>query len=406
MPLAITEPLYDPLVTSWRGEPYETYRVLRDEHPVYHCGPRDTYVLSRFDDVRQAARDWKRLSSTPSVDLDETGDAMLGAGSFIDTDPPDHARMRKVIRARFNPVSIRQRFEDAIRRDISRRVEQLLERGGGDFARDLAWGLPVAMVCMLMGVPTEDVSRLRPWFEDLASRCEGDPTPPAHASQAAASLRDYLCESVNERVRHPQDDLLGDLASGMRAGTLSADEVRGMCVLLCLAGTETTASLIGNSLYLLGQHLPARDSLSRNPTQIPRAVEEVIRLESPVQYLARTATTDFEMHGVTVNRGSRVVLLWGAANRDERAFPAADTIDFGRTKSRHVGFGEGIHHCIGAPLARMECRMVLEAIVPHVDYAFDGPVVRMPSHSARGFSSLPVACKGGRRASVTPGGSG
>jgi cytochrome P450 len=393
MSIAATEPLYDPLVTPWQGDPYTVYGRLRDNHPVYYCGPRGVYVLSRFADVRQAARDWGLFSSAPSVDFDDTGDALLGDGSFIDTDPPDHQRMRKVIQHRFNPTIVRQRFGGGIRRYLDQRVDQLLESERVDLARDLAWALPVATVCMLMGVPSRDVSALRPWFEDLACRRVGDPTPPGHARRAAASLREYLCASVDERLLRPEDDLLGDLAEGLRSGTITRDEVRGICVLLCLAGSETTASLIGNCLLFLDRHPALREALRREPTWIPRAVEEVVRLESPVQYLARTASREFELHDTVVSEGARVILLWGAANRDERAFAEPDAPDLGRTRPRHVGFGEGIHHCIGAPLARLEARLALESILARVDFVLDGPVVRMPSHSAFGLSSLPAVCR-------------
>jgi cytochrome P450 len=378
---------FDPLV---QDEPYAAYRELREAWPVYRNEARGFWALSRFEDVQRAAREWAAFSSAEGVNLDDTL-SLTGDGNFIAADPPDHDRLRRVVRGRFTP-SVVAGMEGEIRHDVRRALRAAAREGGFDAAEALAWAIPVRTIARLLALPIGDEPLLRRWLRAVIHREAQSDRLPATARAAARELRGYLVAHLAARRGRPGDDLLSDIVAEQARGELEEAELPGLCVLLFVAGTETVADFIGNALVALAEHPEQRALLVAQPQLASAAVEELLRFESPVQYQVRTATADAELHSVTIAAGDRVALLWGAANRDERRWERADELDVTREAKRNLAFGEGIHHCLGAPLARLQGRIVLEEMVQAMPaYRLDGPVERIATHNTRGVARLPLA---------------
>ena len=380
---------YDPFL--FYEDPYPVYRRLRDEAPVYLNRERSIWVLSRFDDVQRAGRDWRTFSSAEGVDID---DSRLGPGSFLDADPPRHDELRKILHADFAPASL-GRLEPLIAAKVDALVGSLIEREQVDLVGELARRLPVSVVCDLLGAPAEDHAQLERWYADMLYREPGRSEVPEIAEHATREIRRYIVDAVTERLRSPRGDLLSTIAAAHGEGRLSMDEVDGMCRLLLLAGVHTTSSLIANALMLLEERPDDRRALGADPARIPDAIEELLRYLAPVQSGARVTTDEVEIHDVSVPRGERVLLLWASANRDERRFPDPDVLDLGRRPLRNVAFGEGIHFCLGAPLARLEARIAFEALFTRIpEYEIVGPVERHFTFLERGIARLPAVVQG------------
>jgi cytochrome P450 len=378
---------FDPLAQE---EPYDAYRLLRDELPAYRDEARGFWALSRFEDVQRAARGWRGLSSAAGVNLDDTI-SLTGAGNLIVADPPDHDRLRRVVRGRFTPAAVAE-TEPWVRADVRRTLAAAARDGGFDAAARLAWALPVRTISRLLGLPVADEPALGQGLRAVIRREPDHDRLPASARDAGRRLRTYFVDHVDARRAESRDDLLSDIVRAERAGELDPAEVAGLCILLYVAGTETVADFVGNALAALAGHPEQRARLAGEPQRMAAAVEELLRFESPVQYQARTATLDLEFHGATIPAGSAVVLLWGSANRDERRWERADELDVTREHRRHLAFGEGIHHCLGAPLARLQGRIVLEEVLRLApDYRLDGEIERIATHNTRGVERLPIA---------------
>ena len=221
------------------------------------------------------------------------------------------------------------------------------------------------MICRLLGVPPADDELVHGLVVELETRHPGDDLQSSgHKLVALRQLQRYAEELAAQKRQAPGDDLMSHLVASEAKGELRGEEIPGMTVLLFAAGTETTASLIGNALFLLAEHRDAQKELRRTPVDlVDAAIEESLRMESPVQYLARQSTTSMRIHDVEVPKGADVILIYGAANRDERRFERAETFDIHRPAQRHLAFGEGIHFCLGAPLARLEARIALPAFL-------------------------------------------
>jgi len=241
------------------------------------------------------------------------------------------------------------------------------------------------------GFPEADHDDLLDSFGEMLERDRGRRELPARAVAARDRVREYIAALADERRGSRQEDLLSFLVDAEAAGQLTADELLGSSMLLFVAGITTTSGLISNSLLHLDRYPEQRALIAADPSLIPAAVEELLRFDPPIQTLARTATRDVEAYGETIPAGARVALLWGSANRDERRWPDPDRLDLRRPPLRHVAFGDGIHHCLGAPLARLEARIVFEELFPRIpEYAVAGPVVRVRTPTDRALESLPV----------------
>jgi cytochrome P450 len=384
--------LWDTLVPL--DDPYPLYRRLRDEAPVYHDVRRDMWVLSRFDDVHAAAKDWETFSSSAGGtgnDVDDTYQLFLPAGDLPAADPPLHTRLRGALRMAFSPSSLRVRFEPAVRVKVSELIDAFDGTGHADFAMDLARPLPGSTMFTWFGFPEDDHPMLLGWFGEMLDRVTGQRALPPGAVAARDRMREYIKDEARGRRTRPRDDLVSFLVQAEEAGQISADELLGASLLLFIAGITTTSGLISNSLLHLATFPRQRKLMRRAPLIIPPAIEELLRYDAPIQALARTTTRDVELHRRVIPAGARVVLVWGSANRDERRWPDPDTLDIRRDPQRHVSFGEGIHHCLGAPLARLEAKIAFEELFRRIpDYAVAGPILRVPTPTDRALESLPV----------------
>ena len=389
----------DDLAASWNpllpdDDPYPGYRRLRDESPLHHAEALDLWALSRFDDVQAAAKDWETFSTSQGGrgnDLDDTYQLFLPAGDMAGVDPPVHTRLRAALRLAFSPSSLRSKFEPIVRRKVVELIDEFADRGHADFARDLARPLPGSTMFSWFGFPEADHPALLEWFGGLLERDAGVGALPERAIAARDRMRGYMGEQAAERRVTPRDDLMSHLVAAQDAGEISGDELLGASMLLFVAGITTTSGLISNSLLHLDRFPDQRDRIRDNPAVIPAAIEELVRFDAPIQVLGRTATRPVELHDGVIPEGGRVALIWASANRDERRWVDPDRLDIDREPQRHVSFGDGIHHCLGAPLARLEAKIVFEELFRRIpEYAVTGPIVRIKTPTDRALESLPV----------------
>ena len=389
--------LYDPFDLATQEDPYDHYQTMRDRYPAYYNAERDFWTVSRFADVQAVARDWERYSNIRGVELDDTQDfypRTFGPGIVIHYDPPDHSRIRKVVHQWFTPKGVKA-LEERIRGYVHGMLDDLESAGTVDLAEQFAWRLPVTTTSSILGFPESDHRWLEGLMYDFEARqSEPDQSDlfeiPDSARQAGAQIAEYINAQIELRRKDPKDDLLSVMVEAERQGVLEWDEPRGLTFILVLAGIDTTACLISNGLHRLAELPDRRAQWLAQPDLLPAAIEELIRWESPIPGLARQTTEEISLHGETIPADSRVWLCFAAANRDERRFENPEVLDFDREKPpRHIAFGEGIHHCIGAPLARLESRVAFDEFWRRFpDYEIVGPNERLHQHTTRGWAQL------------------
>jgi cytochrome P450 len=362
---------YDPYDRVIDANPHPVWRRLRDEAPLYYNAAYDFYALSRFEDVLAASTDWRTYSSARGtvlemIDTSPEGAAMFGGdggGMMIFMDPPRHDDLRRLVSRAFTPRRVAA-LDARIRELCADFLDPQIGAGGFDFLEDFGAKIPAMVIGALLGVPKEDQDQLRIWG-DWLMRYEPDGLS-AEKAEAMGLLHEYLAAMVKDRERNPRDDMVSDLVNSeitLDDGTvrrLTRSEVHSFFTLLQLAGSETTARLLGWGAVLLARHPEQRAKLVADPSLVNNAVEELLRYEAPSPIQARFVTTDVEWHGQTVPANSKIALLTGSAGRDERKFPDADVFDVERKFDRHVTFGYGVHFCLGASLARMEGQLVLD----------------------------------------------
>jgi cytochrome P450 len=360
-----------------RADPYPGYARLRETEPVWEAGP-GFLVLSRHDDCARVLRDprFGHLEGDEAefprrrmrnIARDGTDGEREPVRSFLMLNPPDHTRLRRLVSRSFTP----RRVEELAPR-IGALTEELLDAVAGRSAFDvvaaLASPLPVAVICELLGVPAGDRPHLVEWSHALARGIEPAFLVPDEERRKQAVARDefaaYLTAEIARRRRSPSGDLVSDLvAVHDRGESLSEAEIVATCILLLIAGHETTTNLIGNGLHALLRSHDGFEELARHPELAPSAVEELLRFDSPVQLTMRVALEDAEAGGVPSAKGSFVLMLIGAANRDPLAYQDPDRVDIRRPPTPHLAFGQGIHFCLGAPLARVEAQVALGTLV-------------------------------------------
>ncbi len=383
---------WNPLVGL--DDPYPVYRRLRDEAPLYHDERSDLWALSRFDDVQAAAKDWETYSTSlggRGNDVDDTYQLFLPAGDMAGVDPPIHTRLRGALRLAFSPSALRSRFEPIVRRKVDRADRRVRRRRPGRFRPRPGTATARHDDVLLVRLSQEDHPQLLAWFSDMLERDAGERALPARAIAGRDRMRAYMQAAAAERLRAPREDLMSVLVEAREAGSLSSDELLGASMLLFVAGITTTSGLISNSLLHLDRFPDQRNLIRDDPSVMPAAIEELLRFDAPIQALARTASREVVVHDRVIPEGARVVLVWASANRDERRWVDPDRLDITRDPQRHVSFGDGIHHCLGAPLARLEARIVFEELFRRIpEYAVAGPIVRIKTPTDRGLESLPV----------------
>lgn len=370
-------------------DPYPLYAQLREQAPVYLEPQFGTFVLTRFDDVYGALRDHATFSSAQGIapGLSEGGAVMA---TMITSDPPRHTRLRALVNSAFTPRMIAH-LEPWMRQV----VDELLDGVSGetDIVEALTYPLPVMVIARLLGIPEEDHPKFKAWSDAVVGV-----TDFGIADSARDEIREmfaYFSGVIAERAHEPRNDLISAVVHAEIDGEkLNERELLGFCLLLLVAGNETTTNLLGNFLAVLSADQNLQETLRADRSLLPAAVEEALRFDSPVQALWRRTTRDVELHGVTIPAGQQVLMGYAAANRDPRAFPDPDTYRVDRNPARHLAFGYGIHYCLGAPLARAEARIAVDALLDRYQRLEPGatPGSRVPSSLLRGFGKLPMNC--------------
>jgi cytochrome P450 len=347
---------------SWR-DPFGSYAVLRDQDPVHHVAGGDFYVLSRFDDVWAAAGDPATFSSASGLtvvygDVDATG--MGEAVPMVFLDPPEHTAFRRLVTKDLTPRKVAS-IEPAIRRFVAERIEAMRAKGEADIVADLFKPLPSFVVAHYLGVPAEDRVLFDRWTEAIVQAVAGGDG--VRDRDPFTELLGYFAELVARRRIEPGDDIVSDLTR-LGEDDVSLARILGFAFTMVTGGNDTVTGMLSGSACLLTEHRAQRDELLADRGLLPNAVEELMRLTSPVQNLARTVTRDVEIRGVVVPAGRKVLLCYAAANRDEREFgPTADVLDVRRQIGKILTFSYGTHYCIGAAAARLQARVVLEELL-------------------------------------------
>ena len=383
---------FDPHSKTLQDDPYPVYRRMRDEAPVMHVPHLGFWAVSRYDDVQRVLREPASFSSKRSLD---ENDAYSNVPMIVIMDPPRHGELRSLLNRAFTPRRVSE-LAGRIREISIDLIDRFIEAGSCDLWRDLSAPLPTIVIAELLGVPAEDREMFKQKSTELASNVgpsmELDPEAMASGSHPVMELATYLAGAFDEKRKKPSEDLMGALLTAEVDGTrLSQAELVGFAVLLLIAGNETTTNLISNAAVLLDRHPDQRSYLFEDPARIEVAVEEFLRFESPVQGLQRIVTEDLILGGEKLQRGDKVFLLLGAANRDERVIEDPARLDVRRSPNPHLAFGWGAHFCLGASLARMETRIVFEEIAKRLpDYTVSGPIERLYSGAFRGLLSVPI----------------
>ena len=391
---------FNPMAPEFVEDPYPTYRRLRDEDPV-HQNPLGFWVLTRYEDVVASLKD-PRMVKEPIAAFVAARFGLQappsGMGlSMLDRDPPDHTRLRGLVSKAFTPRVIEQ-LRPHIQGIVNRLLDKVEGEPGMDLIEQFAYPLPVIVICEMLGVPVADHERFKGWGLDIARGLDAILLPPdspvaERSMHARHALAAYFRELIAERRAAPRDDMLSGLIAAEEAGDkLTEDELLATCILLLVAGHETTVNLIGNGTLALLRHPAQRKRLQEDPGLITTAVEELLRFDGPVQRTARIPSEDVTFGGKTIGKGEMVMPFIGAADRDPAQFPDPDRLDLGRTDNRHIAFGWGIHFCIGAPLARVEGQIALNTLLKRQPkLALAATPQHRQSLTLRGLTTLPVA---------------
>nr|WP_280334741.1 cytochrome P450 [Nocardia wallacei] len=356
---------------SWR-DPWTMYAALREFDPVHHVVPQDRphedyYVLARYADVYAAVRDPETFSSAQGLTVDYNNLSEIGLGEnrpFVFTDPPDHTVFRRRVAKGFTPRQV-QEISPAVREFVAERIERMRAAGGGDIAAELFKPLPTMVVAHYLGVPEADRAKFDEWSEAIVAASATGGVLQAQA--AVGELSQYFAALIERRRAAPGDDTISHLlASGLAAdgdvgGVL---QILGFAFTMITGGNDTTTGNLGGAVQLLTLYPRQRQLLLDDPDLLPGAIDEFLRLTSPVQGLARTTTRDVEIEGVTIPAGRRVLLLYASANRDEREYGTdAGELDILRRPKNILTFGNGNHHCLGAAAARMQATIALRELL-------------------------------------------
>jgi cytochrome P450 len=393
-------PAYDPFDPVVLDDPYPAYADVRATPGLTYNAVLDGWLVGRYEDVLGVLRQAQLHSSARGM-----GDLVtmaFGSGPERDLprllileDPPVHTTLRRMVARGFTPTRILA--SEPMITDLARRhVADLVERGEtGELMRDLAMPFPVHVIAELLGIPPAMFNEFRAWTDVIMKAFSLTPDP-AGADAAIEALHGFFAEVIDERRADPGDDLVSLLVQrgGQGEDPLSLDELVNFCVLLLIAGNETTTNLLGNALVVLLQRPELEAQLRADRTRIPAFVEEILRYDSPVQSLFRGLSAPGSVAGVELPEGARLIVLLGSANRDERMYPAADDVRLDRFAAGtpdHIAFGSGIHLCLGAPLARLEARVALHALLGATSTLRPtGSPTRTASFFLRGCTSVPL----------------
>ncbi len=385
---------YDPYDIEINADPYPVFARLREEAPLYYNDEYDFYAVSRYEDVERGLRDNQRLISSRGgiLELIKSG-IEIPPGTVIFEDPPTHTIYRGLLSRMFTPRRVAA-LEPQIRRYCAEALDPLVGSGGFDLIRDFGAQMPMRVIGMLLGIPEQDQEAIRD-RSDATLRTEAGQPMTQHDAFATGEMFE---EYIDWRRDHPSDDIMTELLNAEfddETGTrrrLTREELLTYLAVVAGAGNETTTRLIGWMGTVLADHPDQRRAVVADRDLVPPAVEEVLRYEPPAPHVGRYVAADTEFQGRTVPAGSAILLLVGAANRDERRFADGDTFDIRRPPMAHLTFGYGAHFCLGAALARLEGRVALDELLdrfPEWEVDRDGAAIS-PTSTVRGWETLPI----------------
>jgi cytochrome P450 len=395
---AAPEIYFNPWDPTFRANPYPHYRPLLEGPPRIIQLFAPVAIISRYADVVAVLQDHARFSSArPPVGEIRNEGPFRGTPTMLTSDPPVHTRLRRLISRDFTPKRIRE-LEPRIRQIASELLDAVARKGSFEAMADLANVLPVMVIAEMLGVPPREYETFKHWSDAVvagANTLPGEPLPQTFRN-AADALREYFAGEIDKRRRAPGPDLISALvAAHEETESLSAEELLAFVILLLLAGNETTTNLIGNGLLALGRHPGQMKLLRDRPELIQKAIEEILRYDGPVQTTFRFAKESANVGGIEISAGTGCFVVLAAADRDPTQFKDPERFDITRDPNEHVAFGDGIHFCIGAPLARLEGSIAIASSLqrfPRLRLAGpDAPLAYKGSFALRGLAALPMA---------------
>jgi cytochrome P450 len=395
MTTSLADVYYDPYKVEINADPYPVYRRLRDEAPLYYNEVHDFYAVSRYEDVERGLLDAPTYISGKGAIIELIkADIEIPPGVVIFEDPPTHTTHRRLLSRVFTPRRVAE-LEPKIREFCARSLDPLVGAGSFDFIADLGAQMPMRVIGMLLGVPESDQEAIRDHVDANLRTNEGEPMEVSENFVTGAMFADY----IDWRVEHPSNDIMTELLNVEfvdETGTLrklTRTELLTYLEVVAGAGNETTTRLIGWTGKVLAEHPDQRAQLVEDLTLVPNAIEEILRYESPAPHVGRcVAKEELVVHDEEVPEGSIMLFLLGSANRDDRRFAHGDSFDIRRKEGRHLTFGNGIHLCLGAALARLEGRIALEELLKRFPkWEVDLENARLsPTSTVRGWETLPA----------------
>ena len=423
---------FDPFSTHLGANPYPLYRELREQGPVHHATPSDIYCVTRYEETRQVLSQPELFSSRAMETVFTKGRnfnfkarhvvdvvrflwrirasllSFRKAGNIITLDPPRHGELRSIVNRGFTPKQVAA-WEPWIQEIVTEELGDKLERAGDfDAIRELAIPLPTRVIMQLLGVENSRRNDFKGWSDSIISGISGpgrENPMELGILDSMAELMVFLRETIRERRASPGEDLISLLVDPSKGHALGDAEASSFVILLLVAGNETTTNLIGNGINALYDHPDQLKLLLEDPSRMGGFIEEALRFDPPIQIVFRGATRDTEISGVRIPKGAYVAAMLASANHDDRKFPDGDRFDILRDTSGHFGFGFGLHFCLGSALARLQARLALQAVVPHLgrlQRRDDVPDI-IDSFLIRGRSSLVLQEQRGRSLSGSTG---
>jgi cytochrome P450 len=389
---------FNPYSDSFFDDPYDTYRWMRDEAPVYYSERWDFHALTRYDDVVAAHRDWETFSSSYGVTLDALSMRhKFDMNMLILMDPPEHERLRKLVRQVFTKAAIAN-LEPLVTDVVTFYVQALAGRDQFDLVADFAALFPVEIISSMLGVPSGERQQIRLWTDGFLHREENNPFATESGVAASMAMGEYFLDLAREKRRQPDDLIISRLVTTTyedETGVthrLTDEDIATFSVLLAAAGSETVTKLMGNGIMAFHHNPEQWELVLADPGLIPGAIEEMLRLNPPSQYQGRFTTRDVVFDGGTIPAGSPTLLVTGAATRDPRAYEQPDVFDIRRGGATTLAFGYGAHSCLGSWLARLETRVALQQLRecwPRIDVD-TGALRRVTMSNVAGYSHIPV----------------
>jgi cytochrome P450 len=389
---------FDPFCEEFFNDPFDLYRRMREEAPVYYDDEQDFYALTRHEDVANALKDHETYSSSRGCDLAMVKSGELPQKSIIFMDPPDHRHLRSLVNKAFTPRAVQSQKETVV--ELIDKYLGAVTADEFDVVQDFSGPFPVEVITAMAGVPDEYRQQVRHWIDISLTREPGQIEYSEAGMKANVDTAMFYYNLIQDRRKEPQDDMISRLiaaeipADDGNVRRLDDIEITGFATLLGGAGAETVTKLIGTAMVTFARNPEEWQKLLDDRSKVPAAVEELLRYDGPVQYNVRYTLREAHLHGVTIPAGKPVFIMNAAANRDPRAFTDADKFDIDRDRSeaQNLGMGYGIHSCLGAALARMESAVALDKLLdfmPRYEVKWDG-LKRVHMQNVAGYSNVPV----------------